>query len=290
MKMGKLNLHIDIATKLILIIFLFCVITVGGVFVFTSQIFTVFFSQLYTDKALSIAMSLDAGISLDDLTKRDVLYNKINKYLLLEPEMYKLNINLLGSNKNLYVFASTDTTLLGSDANNQNMISFDNDRVISHNIQVDGSRGLWVITPVTVSGQKVGTFEIFLSMQSSYSVYTTQLMSYLWLAIGGVFIITAVFFQLIRRTFVLPIRDLVSQAEKIGEGDWLYRFSTQSNDEIGALGKALNQTTANLRKSYQLLQAKNNELEKANKLMVGRELTMIELKKKIRDEHDNKNV
>jgi HAMP domain-containing protein len=109
-------------------------------------------------------------------------------------------------------------------------------------------------------------------------------------------------------SFARPIHRLTRAVEKVREGNFDIQTEVKSNDEIGTLATAFNQMSNKLKDYYasllsrttELEELKNNlektveqrtselnqkinELEQMNKLMVGRELKMIELKKELDD-------
>lgn len=98
-----------------------------------------------------------------------------------------------------------------------------------------------------------------------------------------------------------PIIELRNAVIKIGQGKSDTKIKVKSGNEIGELALAFTQMTADLRKSRakleeyskglekqvanrtKELEGKVDELEKFNKLIVGRELKMVELKKEINE-------
>ena len=84
-----------------------------------------------------------------------------------------------------------------------------------------------------------------------------------------------------------PIMKLKKTVREISEGNLDERVEIESKDEIGELGTAFNKMTEKLKQTQEEIEAKimnrTKELEKVNGYMVGRELKMIELKKKIKD-------
>ncbi|PCI19700.1 hypothetical protein COB64_03240 [Candidatus Wolfebacteria bacterium] len=105
----------------------------------------------------------------------------------------------------------------------------------------------------------------------------------------------------------IPIGKLVQGAEIIGKGSLKHRIDIDSKDELGQLAEAFNEMTIKLKKSYSNLEGKVIEktkkleesrmelkkqiedLERATKVMVGRELEMVEMKKRINElESDTK--
>lgn len=90
-----------------------------------------------------------------------------------------------------------------------------------------------------------------------------------------------------------PIKSLIIGAREISKGNLSYVITpTNSHDEIGQLSEVFNTMAQRLSLSYQSLEKqvkqrtedlekKVSELERINKLMINRELKMVELKKEI---------
>ena len=90
-------------------------------------------------------------------------------------------------------------------------------------------------------------------------------------------------------------------ANKVGAGDLEFRLNIKRNDEIGSTAESFDTMAAKLQKSREVMQNYSKELEKKVKektktlektnedlqkfknLAVGRELKMIELKKKLKE-------
>jgi HAMP domain-containing protein len=114
-------------------------------------------------------------------------------------------------------------------------------------------------------------------------------------------LMTIIISLIIARNITNPIKKLSEGAGIIGKGNLDYKTNIKSNDEIGQLSEAFDKMTAelkesrvNLEKYHVELEGKVKErtaelnqkveaLEKFHKLVVGRELKMIELKKKIKE-------
>lgn len=113
---------------------------------------------------------------------------------------------------------------------------------------------------------------------------------------------------LLGRSVIFPITSLTGLAKAVAGGDLSTRIKVQSGDEIGQLGQAFNQMAARLQEYYDSLeqkvkertaeseearkqlevvnlemQKKLEEMERMNKLMVGRELKMVEMKKELEE-------
>jgi len=121
------------------------------------------------------------------------------------------------------------------------------------------------------------------------------ILSLLILVIG--IIILIIIIKSTNSNILTPIRALSIVVDKIKGGNMKARFSSKQRNEIAEFGITLNNmldqiTTSQLtleKKQKELessksdLQTKNEELEKFNKLAVGRELKMVELKRKIKE-------
>ena len=92
-----------------------------------------------------------------------------------------------------------------------------------------------------------------------------------------VFIITILF----NRTIVTPIRKLHEGAETITKGNLDYKVNIKTGDEIEQLANEFNRMTESLKKSREKLEERIDQLETFQRLTIGRELKMTELKKEI---------
>ncbi|MFH0978172.1 MAG: cache domain-containing protein [Candidatus Woesearchaeota archaeon] len=137
-------------------------------------------------------------------------------------------------------------------------------------------------------------------VQEAYASVLKQLIFTAIIVILNIGFVVVAGFYLSRRV-TKPIKDLISAAEKISGGDLNARTGIRSADEIGELSRAFDRMAEDLKKSkVQLenysktletqvaertkkLKEKIDELEKLSKITVGRELKMIELKKRIRE-------
>lgn len=107
----------------------------------------------------------------------------------------------------------------------------------------------------------------------------------------AVFVLAAAFFAFVFITilvnkFLSPINELRTAAKEYGRGNFSYRVSTFSNDELGELAKLFNQMADQIKFVYENIEdkikEKTQELERTNKFLVGRELKMIEMKEKLK--------
>lgn len=92
---------------------------------------------------------------------------------------------------------------------------------------------------------------------------------------------------LIVKTFMVPLGVFKNAAKEITSGKMDTKVDIDSSDEIGLFAIDFNKMTSTLKDSIENTEKKVKErtadLEKLNKFMTGRELKMIELKKKIEE-------
>lgn len=116
-----------------------------------------------------------------------------------------------------------------------------------------------------------------------------------------IFLVSIVLGLYIARSISKPIIKLRDAASEIGKGNLNMKIEIKSKDEIKELASAFNHMTNNLKKSRKELEKYSktlerkvaqrtrelkgnvNELERFNKIAVGRELRMIKLKKEINE-------
>lgn len=86
---------------------------------------------------------------------------------------------------------------------------------------------------------------------------------------------------------VRPLRRLREAAERVSADEYDVVIPEGSHDEVGSLANAFRKMMSDLKQSRESLVTKIDELERANKVMVGRELRVVELKERIKTlEHD----
>ncbi len=86
---------------------------------------------------------------------------------------------------------------------------------------------------------------------------------------------------LFSRTIVEPMQKLHEGAEIITKGNLGYKVDIKTGDEIEELANEFNRMTESLKESREKLEKRIDELETFQRLTIGRELRMTELKKEI---------
>jgi methyl-accepting chemotaxis protein len=163
-------------------------------------------------------------------------------------------------------------------------------------INSDKNYGLYIIP--FEAGKIQWTFWFGFSLSEVQKVKNELLFYNVIFIIPAITLIAFVLLFIIR-TFTRPIFQMVKGTKIIASGNLDFQMPAGSNDELGELSRAFNEMTLNLRKSQEDLKEYNTnlehmvqqrtselnskieELERINKLMVDRELKMIELKKEI---------
>ena len=217
--------------------------------------------NVYSDKAVILSQALDAAIgSPDELTDGQKLQYYISSFSSLNPEVLKININLPGE-EGLMVFASTNESFIGSLSDYYNNFSYEKNAVVNIPIHSDDSYNLIVITPINLSGQICGTYEMLLSMSQSYKAFDAQAKNLIMISVFSLFILIFSLLFLLRKTVVKPVIAFRDAAKVIGEGDLDKKIKINSKDELGELSRAFNQMTDDLKKSRDKIQDYNRILE-----------------------------
>jgi len=127
------------------------------------------------------------------------------------------------------------------------------------------------------------------------------------ITLAVIFVLLSVISLHTTRKITKPLDELTKGTEIIGKGDFTHRIDIKSKDEIGDLATAFNKMAIDLKKSREDLKKYSNELEKKveertkklrekvdalerfSRLSVGRELRMVDLKKKMKEMGDQAN-
>jgi len=163
---------------------------------------------------------LNGPISIEVLSKKEKNIVKETKKLVLKidkkfrknivikipmnPEGLKININL-PDKEELKIFASTNMSFIGDYSSHYNNFSYENEAVVNIPIHHDDSHELIVITPINLSGQIYGTYEILISMSQSYNAFDNQAKNLIMISIVSLFVLV---FN-ISRHLIPPSTDLI---------------------------------------------------------------------------------
>jgi nitrate/nitrite-specific signal transduction histidine kinase len=148
---------------------------------------------------------------------------------------------------------------------------------------------------VRSNSQKILAMSIRISSDARQEVVAIQ-KSATFVLLGSavfLFLINSLSTFLISKSITKPIDELVRGAEIIGKGNLEHRIDIKSRDETGYLSLAFNEMVEKLNQHRDHLEElvkertveleeKNKELERFNKLFVGRELRIGELKEEIK--------
>ncbi len=221
-----------------------------------------FFQSTFQDLAINIAQTLEANIaSRKDLEDSVKIQSNILKMIWLNPRVVSISVNLLMGEK-LETIASSDSELIGKEPSPENFYSYRDGRIRATKIRaLDKTELLRVITPIHIGGQRVGTYEIKLSLQELIeTVSKTQRQFLIMILISVVFIIFSLSF-LMQLTVVNPVKELREGMKEVGEGKLNFRIKTKRKDEFGDLISGFNQMASELQTSYQQLKEIQKGLE-----------------------------
>ena len=146
-----------------------------------------------------------------------------------------------------------------------------------------------------LSAVRVGDFPVYLLLEAStQEIFQSAIQSSTWVAllVFGAALSAGLVISVLVRKFLRPIRTLTNFASRIGAGDYDSSLDIHTGDEMERLGLEMKKMADSLKLDRVNIEAKVNErtkeLELINGFMVGRELKMVELKKRIEELEKNK--
>lgn len=135
---------------------------------------------------------------------------------------------------------------------------------------------------------KIGQYPFFVISEAETEKFTES--AYVIAVVITLILVTVIFFGSLVNYFIIgkilhPIEDLRDAMSFVAKGDLEKKVEIASKDEIGDLAKSFNSMLGNLKESRDSIEKKvderTKELSQLNEYMVGRELKMIELKKRL---------
>lgn len=153
---------------------------------------------------------------------------------------------------------------------------------------------------VVREGEAIAKVEVRLTDELREAQRNAQLIRLIIQTVLLILLFSAILSVAILFTIIKPIGVLVSAIESIRSGDYSKKLTLDRDDELGRLASSFNAMIRTISKSRKALEAysadlenkvkertkeleqKTEDLEKFNKIAVGRELKMIELKDEIK--------
>ena len=211
----KINLQFKIIGIVFLLSFvLFSVLTYTNVKEYRDLL-----EDTYIAEAKAIANALDANIrAREDLGDRNLLQSNIYKHMWLNPNIFEVNVNLPGPGGEMTTFFSNIQSRINTSPDPDNIEVLTKDILINKIIKVEGTRLLRVMTPIHLSGQTLGTYQIDLTLenvdQTEREAVKTMFLYYI-LVIAGFIVLLFLF----SKTITKPIEKLMITAQEISAGN-----------------------------------------------------------------------
>jgi len=277
----KFNLQIKLLSSVVMVVSLVLIILLLQTVSRERQIFQASFRE----KAVILSLALDAGIgSFEELENTQKLQSNIYKFIWLYPEIVKIAISV-PSPEGLKIIASNITEEIGTLAGSENTISYEQGRILTETLLLpDDTRVFSSITPIRVGGQKVGTYDIRLSLETEEKTIIQRQKEVTLTIIGSIAIIITILFLLFNKMVVLPITEIKKGLEVIGMGNLSWRTTPRSQDEIGDLARGVNEMSEKLEESYYGLEEKI--AERTEELQEARSVLEIKVQARTRELKD----
>jgi len=239
----KINLQYKIIGIVFLLSFiLFSILT----FAYIKE-YRILLEDTYTAEARAIASALDANIrDRNDLENKALLQANIYKHIWLNPNIFEINVNLLSKNGKMVTFFSNEQNKIDKITNDDdNKIVLENDTVLNKTVRINNQRFLRVITPIHLSGQTIGTYQIDLTLETidrTERETIKKMFLYYILIISGFVGLLFLF----SKTITKPIETLMVAAQAIAAGNLTKRVQIKTKDEVGELAKSFNKMVESL--------------------------------------------
>lgn len=225
----------------------------GQIFERTSRWSVVNFAESH-----SVLKTLDEDLAIyekfNDTENLTIYLTELTKN---NTEILKINI-IIPTQNDLKVIVSTDNSSVGTLVDSY----YYNDSYENGNTYYRINKSiLTIISPINISGNIVGIYEIVISMYPQILSHDTQIQYIVIISTISIFILIFSLLYLLRRAIVKPIIRFRNTAKIFGTGDLEARIDIKSRDELGDLATAFNQMAKDLKESRDKIQDYNQILE-----------------------------
>lgn len=271
----KTNIKLSISLKLTLIVISISTIAIVSIAVINTNIEEEqkHFLEVQYDKSAALIHALDSSIgsnkTLENQTKSVEILNNFQKW---NEQIVKVSINLANEQDELIVFASTNDDLINFSSQSYMVEGVDYSNLcysMGNTYYIpfidQKPRVLTILSPINLSGEIYGTYEIVTSLEATFTymdgIQDSKTRNVLFTSSLILFLILFCFLFLLRKVIVNPIVRFRDTAKIFGKGDLDARVEINSKDELGDLAKAFNQMAKDLKESRDKIQDYNQILE-----------------------------
>lgn len=251
------------------------------------------------EKSKAIATSITA--SIQDMNDEKAILTLFVKGIWLDPSIKDIHLIIKeGDEYKTAIDANYCRNEESLNLNNQDVQEVFEKNILFHELVIeDNQRILRVFAPVHISGQTVGVVQLDRNLKELDKTIDENIEKLGFFSMGFLVLLVLMLFFSLKFFVITPINKLKRGVQSIAKGDFDYEIKLSSKDEFGELASSFNNMAQDLKTSHEKLkkhekeleylinqktrelQLKIEELEKFNRLAVGREIRMIELKREI---------
>ncbi|MGC9031413.1 MAG: HAMP domain-containing protein [Minisyncoccia bacterium] len=256
----------------IFLIFLFTIFLPMVLFLFNTFLKQEQMSQDFLkEKTKILSYALDAAINTkNDLEDKAKLQNTIYKFFLLYPDIIKISISVPVRDK-LQIIASNKTDEIGVFENHNAEIAFLQDIILTQNLILSKKEKVFnAIVPIHIGGEKVGIYNIILSLDKEKKMPEEQHKELL-IIVFSLMATTLFSVYFLNYLIIKPIKEIEEKCHLISSGNFNIRLNIKRKDEIGDLANHFDKMTERLQEIYKDLEKKieerTKELEEAKNIL-----------------------
>ena len=119
--------------------------------------------------------------------------------------------------------------------------------------------------PVRLEGELLGVIHVGLTMERINNDTKSVFLQNLFQTLGIILALSFAIYYIFKRRVVVPVGQLTTAVKQIADGNFKHKIGLSSNDELGVLAHGFDAMSESLRKSYDELHEKNQELIAATK-------------------------
>lgn len=261
---------IGLRGKILLLLSIMIIPIIGGLVYISISTLTTTIAEDAEERASLVAQFFSADTNSPEEITYEHFQDEIDKLNELNPDIHKISVYAPQNNEVIRI-ASTDKSQIGEMADPEDIVPLETSETTHVESVKEGRNVIEAVAPLTLGEDPAAAIGIYMYLDARDQLIRSQQEKFL--LIGGIGIASLLVLLYLSLNYFLlkPVARLARVTQTVTRGDFSQKVEINSRDEMGELGRSVNQMTESLAVQSDELEGKVLELEQVNRNLQARE-------------------